>query len=272
MPLLVCDSCNFSAKCNADYQRHLKTKKHLKLTATDTTDTNNGIHETLNKVLNDIAPEPEIDEIDEGVDNVEPVYTDNDYNEMKNMISSKSISIKSPFMGDKYTDDYQGLYSNKPTKQLGEKRLLLEKIKLYKELFPVELKDLKINENGTTEELEGYIKECDYIITSKSVGSYLDHIILTIIQQIEEISYSMDNCKLPFIRTRIKTNIKGTADLLRQNKEFYKLTKMLYIKYKCFDAIAPEWQLVILITTTALYARQKNISCIENTNFLDEEV
>lgn len=281
-----CDCCNFMAKCNADFQRHLKTKKHLRFTEKTEITENTENTETLKKLLNEIEPEPEPEEnikLDVIEEEEEPVFTDNDYNEMKALIeartnktgegfSKKSLKPIFEMKETKYTDDYATLYSNKPTKQLGEKRLLLEKIKLYKDLFPTELKDLKINENGTMEELEGYIKECDFIISSKSIGGFLDSIILNMIQQIEEISYSIDDIKLPIVNSRIKTNIKGTADLLKKNPEFFKLTKLLYIKYQVFNQIPPEFQLVILITTTALYCRQKNANTIKNNNFLDEDI
>lgn len=198
-----------------------------------------------------------------------------DKNTNINIPSIPSIPSSAPDINIKhmrFRDDYENLYSDKPTKPLGNKRFLLQKIKEYKELFPTELKDFKINQNASEEELEKYIEEADYIVSSKSIGSFLDTMILSIIEQVEEISYSVDSVKLPFVKSSVKCNIRGTSELLKKNKEFYTLTKKLYIKHKVFTDIPDEWKLVLIVTTTAIYARQKNINQETTNSFLNEEI
>ena len=58
------------------------------------------------------------------------------------------------------------------------------------------------------------------------------------------------------VKTRY--NIEGMADMLKSNPQFHTLCKQLYIKYKVFAAIPPEFQLLMLVSTTALICKTKN--------------
>ena len=44
----------------------------------------------------------------------------------------------------------------------------------------------------------------------------------------------------------------------------------MYIKYKVFDKVPPEWQLMILVATTAWMCKAKNAKKKEIENFLNQ--
>ena len=50
------------------------------------------------------------------------------------------------------------------------------------------------------------------------------------------------------------------ADILKANKQFHELCKKLYLKYGCFVGIPSEYQLILIVSTTAWVCRIKNYS------------
>jgi hypothetical protein len=140
------------------------------------------------------------------------------------------------------------LYSDEGTEIRGkDKLILLHKIKQYKTLFPDELKTFKIKPNASITELKQYIDDIDVIVSTSDVDQFLTDSILQCIKLIE----------IPTSRTK-NYNITGLADLLKANKQFHQLCKKLYLKYGCFEAVPPEYQLVILVATTAWVCKNKN--------------
>ena len=140
------------------------------------------------------------------------------------------------------------LYSDEGTEIRGkDKLILLHKIKQYKTLFPDELKTFKIKPNASITELKQYIDDIDVIVSTSDVDQFLTDSILQCIKLLE----------IPTSRTK-NYNITGLADLLKANKQFHQLCKKLYLKYNCFDAVPPEYQLVILVATTAWVCKNKN--------------
>ena len=53
-------------------------------------------------------------------------------------------------------------------------------------------------------------------------------------------------------------DISGTADELKNNKQFHDLSKLLYIKYKKFSTIPPEISIIMVVTMTAYLMSSKN--------------
>lgn len=144
--------------------------------------------------------------------------------------------------------DFQSLYSEKGAVILGKnKRELLCKIKQYKKLFSTELKSFKVNKNATEKQLEEYLEEMESIVSTSSVEGFVTNSILQCIKVIEGVSSRTENY-----------DITGTAEVLQRNPEFNKLTKILMIKYKVFGQIPPEYQLIFIISTTAMVMRHKN--------------
>ena len=154
------------------------------------------------------------------------------------------------------------LYSDTPTEINGkEKLILLHKIKQYKTLFADELKTFKIKPSATVSELKQYIDDIDVIVSTSDVDQFLTDSILQCIKLIE----------IPTSRTK-NYNISGLSDLLRSNKQFHQLCKKLYLKYGCFEKIPEEYQLLVLVATTAWICRNKNLNKDSLEAYLNEPV
>ena len=97
------------------------------------------------------------------------------------------------------------------------------------------------------------------LVDCSSIENFLTDSIIQCIQLVEGVSsYSS------------KYNIQGCADLLKSNKQFHSLTKQLYIKYKVFSAIPVEFQMLMLIATTAYICKSKNQNKITLESYLNE--
>jgi hypothetical protein len=170
-------------------------------------------------------------------------------------IEEKEKVIKSHF------EDDNSLFSEKGTEILGqEKRVLLSKIQQYKNLFPDELKRFKIKKNCSTQDLQLYLEEMEVIVNTDSVEQFLTDSIIQCIKLTEGIS------------SYTKYDISGCADILKSNKQFHTLCKQLYIKYKVFSNIPPEWSIIILVSTTAYMCKVKNSRKKELNIFLNEKL
>jgi len=154
------------------------------------------------------------------------------------------------------------LYSDTPTEIQGkDKLLLIHKIKQYKNLFPDELKTYKIKPNASINELKAYIDDMDIILTTSNVDQFLTDSILQCIKLIE----------IPTSKTK-NFNSTGLSDLLKANIQFHQLCKKLYLKYGCFDKIPEEYQLIILVSTTAYVCKNKNCNKSELDAYLNETI
>lgn len=144
-------------------------------------------------------------------------------------------------------EDDNSLFSERGTEILGqERRVLLSKIQQYKNLFPDELKKFKIKKNCSTQDLKLYLEEMEVIVNTDSVEQFLTDSIIQCIKLTEGVS------------SYTKYDISGCADMLKGNKQFHTLCKQLYIKYKVFSNIPPEYSIVILVATTAYICKSKN--------------
>jgi hypothetical protein len=159
-----------------------------------------------------------------------------------------------------YEDD-SSLFDDKGTELLGrDKRMLLSKIQQYKSLFPDELGKFKIKKNCSTEDLKLYLSEMESIVDTSSVEQFLTDSILQCIKLTEGVS------------SYTKYDITGCADLLKANKQFHTLTKQMYIKYKVFEKVPPEYSLAVLVATTAYVCKNKNAKKKEIESFLCQPI
>ena len=55
-----------------------------------------------------------------------------------------------------------------------------------------------------------------------------------------------------------KYDVQELADLLKANKQFHQLSKQLFIKYKVFNTVPPEFQMLMLVSTTAYICNCRN--------------
>ena len=159
-----------------------------------------------------------------------------------------------------YEDD-NSLFDDKGTELLGrDKRMMLSKIQQYKSLFPDELGKFKIKKNCSTEDLKLYLSEMESIVDTSSVEQFLTDSILQCIKLSEGVS------------SYTKYDITGCADLLKANKQFHTLTKQMYIKYKVFEKVPPEYSLAVLVATTAYVCKNKNTKKKEIESFLSQPI
>ena len=163
----------------------------------------------------------------------------------------------------KIVDSDNDLYSEGAVIQGSEKIKLIHKIKQYKSLFVEipEVKNFKIKPNASENELQTYIIELETLTNMSSVDAFLTDSILQCIKLIEA----------PTERSK-HFNISGLSDLLKSNKQFHQLCKKLYLKYGCFDAIPAEYQLLILVSTTAYVCMNKNKGKNELEAYLNQPV
>lgn len=191
----------------------------------------------------------------------EKIKQEKEHEKFIKQIEKESTKSESKSNKNKISNDNE-LYSDTPTEILGkDKLLLIHKIKQYKNLFPDELKTFKIKPNASINELKAYIDEMDIILTTSNVDQFLTDSILQCIKLIE----------IPTSKTK-QYNITGLSDLLKANIQFHQLCKKLYLKYGCFDKIPDEYQLVILVATTAYVCKNKNCNKSELEAYLNEKI
>jgi len=175
----------------------------------------------------------------------------------------KEAEKKSEKVNKKIIESDNDLYSEGAVIQGSEKIKLIHKVKQYKHLFPEipEIKNFKIKPNASEAELKNYIIELETLSSISSVDAFLTDSILQCIKVIE----------LPTSKTK-NFNITGLSDLLKTNKQFHTLCKKLYLKYGAFDKIPDEYQLLILVSTTAYVCVNKNKGQNEIENYLNETI
>jgi hypothetical protein len=169
--------------------------------------------------------------------------------------------FKKPKKEPKLIRDDDSLFDEDATPILGkDKRVLVAKLHQYKNLFPDELKKFKIKPNSSPEQMKACLSEMEAIVETSSVDQFMTDSILQCIKLVEAGT------------TRTRYNISGTADMLKQNPQFHNLIKQLYVKYNVFSKIPPEFQLVLLVGTTAVLCKTKNDKKIELNDFLNQPI
>ena len=142
-----------------------------------------------------------------------------------------------------------------------DRRELISKLNQYKNLFPEELKKFKVKKNASTEELQVYLTEMECIVDTSSVENFLTDSILQCIRMVEGAS-SYSN----------RYDIRGCSDLLKSNKQFHSLCKQLYVKYKVFSKVPVEYQMIMLVSTTAYICNHKNRNKESLETYLNEPI
>ena len=180
---------------------------------------------------------------------------------MKSLLKPNKKSFKKLKLEKEIDTDTDSLFGDSATPLLGkDRRVLIAKIHQYKNLFPNELKKFKIKQNSSLEHLKEALSEMEAIVETSSIDAFMTDSILQCIKLVETGS------------SRTKYNIQGTADLLKSNEQFHNLTKQLYVKYNVFSKVPPEFQLVLLVGTTAMLCKAKNDKKREIEGFLNEKI
>ena len=75
-----------------------------------------------------------------------------------------------------------------------------------------------------------------------------------------------------FSSISINYNVTGMVDLLKMNKQFMQLSKQLMIKYGCYSRVPPEYQMIMIVSTTAYICMSKNKRKAEIEAYLNAPV
>ena len=169
--------------------------------------------------------------------------------------------FKKPKKEQKLIRDDDSLFGDDATPILGkDKRVLIAKLHQYKNLFPNELKKFKIKTNSSPEQMKACLNEMEAIVETSSIDQFMTDSILQCIKLVETGT------------SKTRYNITGTADMLKQNLQFHNLIKQLYVKYNVFSKIPAEFQLVLLVGTTAMLCQTKNSKKLELDSFLNQPI
>ena len=128
-----------------------------------------------------------------------------------------------------------------------DKILLLRKAKQYKTLFPVELKTFKLKKNPTVKDLADAVNEMEIMVETGGVNEFLEDSVIQCIKIIENVSAISP-----------RYDVRGMSMMLQGNPQFKKLAKILFVKYNVYQNIPPEFQMLMLVGTTAMLANNKN--------------
>ena len=107
-------------------------------------------------------------------------------------------------------------------------------------LFPEQLKSFRVKKKASEEELQKYLDEIDCILSTSKLDSFLCEAVNYAVGVIEKMSSLTTNFDLT-----------GIQDMLKNNREFQDLIRILSIKYNTFSQVSPELQLCIILASTS---------------------
>ena len=164
--------------------------------------------------------------------------------------------------GKNQDDDNDSLFGGEPTEIMGkDKILLLRKAKQYKTLFPVELKTFKLKKNPTVKDLADAVEEMEIMVETGGVNEFLEDSVIQCIKLIENVSAISP-----------RYDVRGMSLMLQTNPQFKKLSKILFVKYNVYQNIPPEFQMLMLVSTCAMLANNKNRGKAEIDAYLNSPV
>jgi hypothetical protein len=141
-----------------------------------------------------------------------------------------------------------------------DRRVIINKLNQYRNLFPKELSKFKVKKGASTQKLQAYLDEMATIVETSSYDNFLTDSILQAIKLVENGS------------KYTRYDIAGCADMLKANPQFNSLMKQMYVKYNVFHKIPCEIQLLLLVTTTAYICSNKNRNKSHLENYLNQPV
>ena len=182
--------------------------------------------------------------------------------EHERMIKRAEKSIKKSKVQVSRGNDDDDIFSDHGTEILGkDKHLLLKKVGQYKSLFKDELKTFKVKRNASEGELKAYLDEMQTVVEINTLDEFLTDSIIQCIKIVEGVSSLTKNY-----------NITGLADMLKSNKQFNNLLKVLFVKYGSYQSMPPEWQLALLVATSSFMCMQKNRNKSQINSYLNEPI
>jgi hypothetical protein len=178
----------------------------------------------------------------------------------KETIKQKTKQFK---IQEKVSSIYENndLFDEKGSEIIGrDRRVIINKLNQYRNLFPKELSKFKVKKGATIQELNAYLDEMATIVETSSYDNFLTDSILQAIKLVENGS------------KYTRHDISGCADMLKANPQFNSLMKQMYVKYNVFHKIPCEIQLLLLVTTTAYICSAKNKNKAHLEAYLQEPI
>ena len=114
---------------------------------------------------------------------------------------------------------------------------LYKKIVKYKEMFP-ELSMIKLNRNDSEEKMQNIILECQDILETTWIDSFLIDVFFHTVEQLEPITL------------RTKYNISGLTVELKKNEKILNLLKQCSMKYGSYAKLSCEYSLLMAICSS----------------------
>ena len=108
-------------------------------------------------------------------------------------------------------------------------------------------------------DLKDALSEIENLIEVNSVDGFILDSIFQCIKLIEGVSAITKNY-----------NVSGMSDLLKTNPQFNNLCRQLFIKYGIFRSVPPEYQLILIVSTTAYICTNKNKRKGEIEDYLNQ--
>jgi hypothetical protein len=176
---------------------------------------------------------------------------------VKETLKQKTKHIK---IQEKVNSVYESsdLFDDNGSEIIGrDRRVIINKLNQYRNLFPKELSKFKVKKGASTQELQAYLDEMATIVETSSYDNFLTDSILQAIKLVENGS------------KYTRHDITGCAEMLKANPQFNSLMKQLFVKYNVFHKIPCEFQLLLLVTTTAYICSNKNKNKANIENYLN---
>ena len=139
-----------------------------------------------------------------------------------------------------------------------DRRVIINKLNQYRNLFPKELSKFKVKKGASVDELKAYLDEMGTIVETSTYDNFLTDSIVEAIKLAEGAS------------KYTRHDITGCADMLKGNPQFNALMKQMYLKYNVFNKIPIEIQLLLLVTSTAYICSNKNKNKAHLEAYLNE--
>ena len=132
-----------------------------------------------------------------------------------------------------------------------DRRMVMAKICMYKDMFKTELKHTKfrIKKGASIQDLEQILEEMQTIVTINGMEAFTMDVIMGSLKLVEGVS-----------SLTTQFDISGLAENLKENPEFTKLVKLLFIKYQSFAQTPPEYRLIFIVLVNAVICTRLNRS------------
>lgn len=267
-----CDACDCDVR-KQDFNRHLRTKKHLANVGglTNTTFGNVPVVAKAVVVSDDDTDEESGDEEEGEPEEYLAEFSNTTFNrpepptpvkppialssreKLQKLFQNKQRveSTLPSYLKRRDNDSVKSdeIFSSKSTKIVGkEYREKLAKVKQYKAIFKSELKSFKIKKNASSKDLDLYLEEMQNILDTQTTNSFNEQAIYYVLQMVESVSSRFKNY-----------DMTGLSEMLRGNEEFKNLCKILSLKYgSTFGQTPAEAQMALILIGTAYICISRN--------------